>query len=211
MSRKPAQLEMSGGKSPRQRVWEQIRKVRDSFTQADLADNSKVSISIVKDYVKPLIKAGFIAVVSEESVGTLCKRSTYQLLIDNGLEAPRLGKDGKAITQGSGTENMWGTMRRMFKTTSFNYRELAAFSSTQTSAVTEGAAKAYIVSLFAAGYLECLQEGKNGKQASLARYRLKPAMDHGRRPPMVQKTKRVFDQNLNKVIWTEEPEINDEQ
>lgn len=211
MSRKPAELEMVGGKSPRQRVWEQIRAARAAFTSADLAAKAHVPVSLANDYVKPLAIAGFIAVVSEERVSKICVRKTYQLVKDNGLEAPRVTKAGVLITEGSGNEKMWGTMRRMFKSGSFNYRELAAFSSTRSDLISEGTAKAYVLTLAAAGYLDCVQEGQNGKHAAPARYRLKPSMDSGSRAPMVQRTKQVFDPNLNNVIWVESKGIEDEQ
>lgn len=211
MSRKPVHVEMTGGKSPRQRLWEQIRKARGVFTPDAIAAKASVPVSLANDYVKPLAKAGFIAVVSEERLNAICKRLTYQLVRDNGVEAPRLTKAGAVVMQGSGNEKMWGTMRRMFKTNCFNYRELAAFAGTRSGAVSEGTAKAYVGALFAAGYLDCVHSGRNGKNATPARYRLKPVMDSGSRAPMIQRTKQVFDPNLNTVVWTETKGMEDEQ
>lgn len=211
MSRKPAHLEMIGGKSPRQRVWEAIRKNRDSFTQIDVARASRTGEGIVQDYIKALSKAGFVAVLSEIVVKKICHQRTYHLVRDNGLEAPRVTKNGEEVTQGCINEAMWGTLRRMFKTDAVDYRQLAAFASTASTTVPVASAKVYMQALAAAGYLECVQRSVQGKKAAPARYRLLARMESGARAPMIQRTKRVFDPNWNKVVWTEEKEIDDEQ
>ncbi len=210
MARQPATQEMRGGKSPRQRVWEQISKQPKGFTQAQLAEFGKVSESIVKDYVKVLLTAGFIAVVDSESIGAICKRYTYALVKDNGIEAPRLTKSGDVVTQGSVNEAMWGTLRRVLKGQSFNYSELASFSSTVSKAVSAATAKTYVQTLAAAGYLECTHAAVLGNRSQPARYRLKHEMESGPRAPMIQRTKQVYDPNWNRVVWVEEKGAEDE-
>ncbi|MFC0349718.1 hypothetical protein [Undibacterium danionis] len=215
MARKSACVEMVGGKSPRQRIWETIRSVGldcdETFTQQEIEHISKVDESMVKDYFKALLKAGFITVFNSEVVKGICKRNYYQLKTDNGIEAPRIDKKGALIEEGSGNERMWGTIRRLFVNQSFNYRELAAFASTATNLVSDETAKSYVSALYSAGYLECTVPAVRGHKAKPASYRLMPNMNSGRRAPMIQRTKRVFDPNWNRVVWTEEKEIDDEQ
>ncbi|MFZ6687538.1 hypothetical protein ACO0K0_07310 [Undibacterium sp. SXout11W] len=210
MARLPAEQEMSGGKSPRQKVWAQIRKQHDRFTQAQIVERGKVSEDAVKDYVKVLLKAGFIAVIDSEPVGTMCKRNVYALIKDNGVEAPRITKKGEVVIQGSVNEAMWGTLRRVLKGQNFDYRELAAFASTNSQTVAEETAKTYVLMLTNAGYLECVTAPVLGRRARPGRYRFKPNMDTGPRAPMIQRTKQVYDPNKNRVMWVEEKGDEDE-
>ncbi|WP_423708633.1 hypothetical protein [Undibacterium sp. WLX3042] len=210
MARQPAQYEIKGGKSPRQKVWEQMRKNADRFTQAQVVERAKVSEDAVKDYVKVLLKAGFIAVIDSEPVGTMCKRNVYALIKDSGIEAPRLTKKGEVVTQGSVNEAMWGTLRRVLKGQTFNYRELASFASTSTQEVSEETAKSYVFMLAGAKYLECVKPPVLGRRAQPGRYRFRPQMDTGPRAPMIQRTKQVYDPNRNEVMWVEEKGAEDE-
>jgi len=213
MSRKPASLEIKGGKSPRQRIWEAIRANRDHFTQRELAEVVGGMEGAIEDYIKSLLAGKFITVIAEEAVGRLAKRRTYRLVRDNGVEAPRVNKRGELVTQGRGTEAMWGTMRRMFSRPScdFNFRELAGFSSTASHAVLEETAKAYVLCLAAAGYLQETKPAVAGRSAVPARYYLK--LDTGPRAPMIQRTRQVFDPNpkYNRVMWIEPKGMDDEQ
>lgn len=210
MARQPAQTEIVGGMSPRQKVWAAMRKQKDSFTQEQIAERGKVSESAVKDYVKALLKAGFIAVIGSEAVGTMCKRNTYKLVKDNGVEAPRISKQGVIVTQGSVNEAMWGTIRRVLKGQSFDYRQLAAFSSTSQQVVAEETAKTYVFMLANAGYFELVTPPVKGRRARPGRYRLKANMDTGSRAPMIQRTKQVYDPNRNEVMWIEPKGDEDE-
>jgi len=203
MSRKPVHLEMIGGKSQRQRIWEAIRALRDGFFQVDIVRHTKVAERVVADYVKCLHAGGFVSVIDKVKVGSMCVKKRYQLERDNGLEAPRLTKRGVPVTQGSGNDAMWGTLRRMFKTEAVDHRQLAAFASTSSFAITPATANSYLQALHSAGYLECVARSVQGKQAASARYRLIPAMDSGARAPMIQRTKSVFDPNWNKTVWAE--------
>lgn len=210
MARKPMHLEMAGGKSPRQRIWEAMRKLRESFDGDVICRSAKVSEAMVRDYVRCLLAGGFVEVIGSERVNALCTRRTYKLVRDVGVEAPRLTKTGEEVLQGSANEAMWGTLRRMFKAHAADYRELAAFASTSTTPISEGTAKAYMLTLAAAGYLECTVPAALGRKPVPGRYRLRPGMDSGRRSPMIQRTKSVFDPNWNKVVWAESAEAADE-
>ncbi|MDT3671817.1 MAG: hypothetical protein ROZ37_15985 [Aromatoleum sp.] len=204
MSRKPAHLEMSGGKSPRQRVWEAVRGLVDyegGFTAADASRASKVELGIVAEYLKALHAGGYLGRHDAARKG---EPHRYWLERDNGIEAPRLRRDGSEVTAGRGNENMWQAMRHFLPT--FDFRELAAYASTAEHPVLPDTAKAFVLTLHAAGYLEEITPAKRGCQARPARFALRGDMNTGPRPPMIQRTKAVFDANLGRVMWHEEPE-----
>lgn len=210
MARALINQEIKGGKSPRQRVWDAIRKSPERFTQVQIIKASNVSDDIVKDYVKALLKADFIAVVDAEPVGALCKRHVYQLLKNTGIEAPRIRRNGELVKSGSINEAMWGTLRRVLKGQLFNFRELASFASTASQSVSEETAKTYVQMLASAGYLECMVEAKAGRRAQPGRYRFRPEMDTGPRAPMIQRTKQVYDPNKNRVMYVQQIGDQDE-
>ncbi|WP_374499129.1 hypothetical protein [Zoogloea sp.] len=207
MSRKPVHLEMVGGKGPRQRVWEAIRRhllTTSPFTTADLSRAAKVEMGIVTEYVKCLRAAGYIA--SEGAEARTGKSVRYSAIRDNGAEAPRLRRDGTPVTAGLRQEQMWRVLR-MLKGTDINYRELAANASTTALPVDPTAANSYLQDLHGAKYLQRTAEGKGrGRGGIPARYRL--VSDTGPKPPMVTRVNGIFDPNLGQLIWIEP--INEE-
>lgn len=207
MSRRPAHLEMTGGKSPRQRVWEAIRawaEREDGFTTTDLSRASKVAVSLISEYLKALVAGGFLRREDRPRSGAAHR---YWMVKDVGLEAPRLRRDGSEVTQGRGNESMWNAMRHFLPT--FDFRELAAYASTPDHPVFPETAKAYIGALHAAGYLDEVAPAKLGSRPIAARYALRHEMKTGPRAPMVQRTKVVFDPNQGRVVWHEEPNWED--
>lgn len=207
MSRKPAHLEMVGGKSPRQRIWEAIRVAIDyegGFTAADIARACKIEAPAVSDYLRALHLGGYLGRHEPTRRG---EPARYWMERDNGVEAPRVRKDGSEATTGRGNEAMWQAMRNFLPT--FDFREVAAYASTVDHPVLADTAKAYVLALHAAGYLVETQPAKRGCQARPARYSLKRDHDSGPRPPMIQRTRAVFDPNLGRVVWREEPTWDD--
>jgi hypothetical protein len=117
---------------------------------------------------------------------------------DNGIDAPRVRRDGSAVTQGLAQEQMWRTLR-MHKG-DINARELAAHATTEAIPVAETAAKDYLRQLHGASYLACIAEGKGiGNGGIQARFRL--ISNTGPKPPMVCRTDSLFDPNLNAIVW----------
>ena len=197
MARKPAHLEMVGGKFPRQRVWEQIRLVRAGFTNITLGDELKIHPDTVRTYLKALFLAGIIVEDGLEPLlvkGARRPTRRFRLERDLGAEAPRLDRRGQPVTMGRGREQVWSTLRRWKG--EFSPRELAAYASTDEHQVAEGEAGDYCKHLAKAGYLTAVDA---------ARYRFIPARDSGPRPPMIQRLKTVYDPNLDQVVWQEEP------
>lgn len=210
MGRNPITEEIRGGQSPRQRIWAQIRKHSQGFTQEKLSELSKTNKSVVQDYVKVLVKAGFIVVTDTENVGRICRRNTYKLIRDYGIEAPQINRKGELVERATVNEAMWGTLRRVLKGKEFNRKELAIFASTEAQKISQETANTYIYYLVAAGYLTCVAEAVRGKKHALAKYVFKANMDTGPRAPMIQRTKQVYDPNKNKVMFVEQTGDQDE-
>ena len=208
MARKPIHLELTGGKGLRQRMWDRIRALHGAeFTLRGIVLGAE-SLETARDYVLALERGGYIESREEPNkrgFGTGVK--IYRLAIDCGAEAPRVKRDGTPVTQGLAQEQMWRTLR-MTKG-DINARELAAHASTPMVAVTEVAAKGYLKMLNAGGYLDTTRKGHgHGNGGVLARYKLLPARDTGPRPPMVCRTKVIYDPNENRIVW--QPPVTEE-
>jgi len=200
-TRQAADLEMLGGKSKRQRMWEVIRTRREGFTVLDIACATDIDTTAVRSYLQSLERGGF----TEQSNVTreVGEEKRYRLVKDNGLEAPRLTIDGKPVLQGRAQEQMWRTMRILGA--DFNYQELAGFASTSEVKVTPIAARDYLKHLANAGYVTVISKGKGrGAGGIPSRYRFNPGRYTGPRPPMVQRTKAIYDPNVGRVVWQEE-------
>ncbi len=195
--RKPAQLEMIGGKSARQRIWEELRKTEGvAFEIYPIARRANVDDEALKTYLQCLAAGDFVKRVS----GRKYKTSTYQLLNDVGIEAPRLTRKGEPVKQGQGAECMWRTLRMLGE---MDISTLTAHVSASGVDLKISYAKSYICALRRAGYLTTTLKSTPHR---LERFRLKPQMNTGPRPPQVQNVKTVYDPNLNKVMWAEDPE-----
>lgn len=188
MARKPAPIELSGGKSPRQRIWEMIRKLR-VFTVTELRGllPGPIPLATVRTYVESLHAAGIL----EQTPGL------YELIDDRGIEAPRVRRDGSPVTMGLAQEQMWNTLHRLGD---LSARELAHHASTEAAPVAEIAAKDYLRNLLKAGYVQKVSSGKGlGRGFVQSKYRL--IKRTGPRPPMVQRCNAIYDPNLHKVVW----------
>lgn len=211
MPRKPVS-ELRGGVSPRQRAWTAIRAQAGAEWTADeiiLATRNGSTLGDVIDagtlqtYLLCLAAAGIVRVSREEPARgrAPASRKWYVLVRDEGTEAPRVRRDGSRVTQGLAQEQMWRTLR-MLGNGDTNARELAAHASSTAAAVAERSAAAYLQMLARAGYLDCTRPGKGlGCGGVQARYRLRADHNTGPMPPMVCRTKVVFDPNLHAVVW----------
>lgn len=218
--RKPVHLERKGGKSPRQRIWEALRALAltpsphpggegeeqhaqslpmGRFDLDRIERATRIEPATIFSYLRSLQKAGFIAVVEP---ATAQRKQVYALARDNGCEAPRIDKQGRPVTQGMGNEQMWRTLRLIGE---FGALELAAHASTERVPVLAQTAERYLGHLYRAGYLVLVcparKLGSGGYQP--ARYRLAPGKYSGPRPPMIQRSKAVYDPNLDQVVWEE--------
>lgn len=195
-SRKPAQLEMIGGKSSRQRIWEELRKQKDTFEMYPIARAANVDDETLKTYLYCLTAGGYVEVVQRKRYN----KTIYRRIKDNGVEAPRLTRKGKPVIQGLISESIWRTLRilnRLDAAMITNHIEAAGHTTTVAYV------KRYLGSLKKAGYLNVLIPGNPHR---LEVYSLKLTMDTGPRAPQIQNVKTVYDQNLNKVMHCEDPQ-----
>lgn len=180
----------------RQAIWEIIRRV-DSFTVQDIYDRTILQKSSIKSYLIGLNRGGYIQEIKDISATKkLHPAKRYTLVRDVGVDAPRVRKDGSPVVQGQGTFNMWQAMK-ILKT--FTVLELAISARTETCMVKESTAKSYVHHLANAGYLV---------RAGEKRFRF--VRNTGKNPPMIQRTKKVYDPNLKKIVWSNDEE-HDEQ
>lgn len=197
MARKPAPLELAGGRGLRQRVWERIRAWKGEFTLSDIVVGAECTAT-VRDYTIGLERAGYIVVAQPHRSGGQNAPRRWRLARDVGAEAPRVRRDGTPVTMGLAQEQMWRTLRTLRG--DINARELAAHAGTALIPVREAAAGDYLRNLHAAGYLECVKPGRGTWRGGIqARYRL--VRDTGPRAPMVCRTAALYDPNLGKVVW----------
>lgn len=182
-TRKP--MDKLNGFDSREAIWALIRSKRQ-FTVRDLYLATTLEASSVLDYVRGLTNAGYL----REEIGD--KARLFTLIKDVGVDAPRVSRDGKPVTQGQGRINMW---RSMYIIQSFSAKELAVNASTPDCIVKLSSAENYCGFLCRAGYLRRDKDG---------RYTFLRHMFTGPKPPMVQRIKRVWDQNLKKVMWGED-------
>ena len=195
--RKPAQLEMIGGKNARQRIWEVIRaKNNQPFEIHPVAQAANVDDETVKTYLQCLVAGSYAEIVSKKSNN----KSTYRQLKDTGIEAPRLTRKGEPVTQGLISEAIWRTLRIL---SALDASQIVAHVAAAGHDVALTYVKRYLASLKKAGYLQVVIAGNTHR---LEKIQLKLGMDTGPRAPQIQRVKTVYDPNLNKVMHVEDPE-----
>ncbi|MDA8412989.1 MAG: hypothetical protein M0023_04285 [Desulfobacteraceae bacterium] len=191
MSRKP--IDQQQPTECRQAIWDAIRAFSHvgTFTVGSVEIVTRCSSGMIREYLTGLTAAGYLEIKDYPSlVKKVALPLYYRLINDCGNDAPRVRKDGTAVTQGQGRLQMWNAMR-ILKT--FTTQDLAFNSSTDDHTVAVSEAKAYIGALCKSGYLVGRSEGK---------FMLIPAMWTGPHPPQIQRTKQVYDPNLKRVVWS---------
>lgn len=191
--RKPAHQCMLDGKDNRQRIWDLLSHFPAGISTYAISRRTSITDETVKTYINCLRKGGYLERC--DGVGELSK---FRLVKDTGAEAPRLRLDGTPSLQGRGTEAMWRTLRIL---DSVNASELATNASV-ASATSLATAKNYLKWLNWAGYLDLVSPSQPGRQA---RYRLKRSMCNGPHAPMIQRSGKVYDPNMRKVVFVLEP------
>ena len=191
MTRAPAHQARPG----REAIWAAIRsperRAGDSFTVLDLARETGANDKTVRDYLKALTAAGYLTDAPVFCEGVAAR---WRLVRDVGVEAPRVRADGRPVTQGVVTEQLW---RGMSILKDFTTADLVETASVRIPAET---AKSYCQLLLACGYLRVLKKAEPVK-GRLARYRL--VRNLGPRPPQIQRVKQVWDPNTGEVFRPE--------
>ncbi len=198
MGRKPIHLTMTSKKTGgRQALWEAMSAQEGLFSASAIAVTCGVPSRTVQTYLEALVASGHVA---KEGSGA------FKIAKFTGVEAPRVRSDGTVVTQGLGREQMWRTLRGR-GLGEFDFRELALMASTEAVPVTEAYANDYCIRLLKAGYLLISVKSRPGKAA---RYRFNPAMNTGPKPPMIQRTSMVFDQNRREIVWPKVEDLGDD-
>ncbi|AXY41627.1 hypothetical protein [Halomonas sp. JS92-SW72] len=202
MSRKPVHLEAQGPKGDRQTMWEVVRRLHADELPISAPEirgqlSGAVPLGRVRDYVTGLERAGYLARLEEPRKNG--EAVHYRLDRDVGVEAPRVNRDGRHVTQGLAREQLWRTLKILGD---FSAAELADAASTPAVRVAEPSAAEYCHFLERAGYLRITRQASPG---IAARYRLVPSRWSGPRPPMIQRVKQLYDPNLGEVVYTREP------
>lgn len=200
MGRKPANIGQYGTQDA---IWRAVREMV-TFTPSQLVSkiNKRLEVNdhTVKSYIERLLNANYLSV---EKGANICLESTYTLIKNTGTETPRLRKDGSKVTQGVGRECMWRSMKTLGE---FCWLELVSVINADGYLVSEASAKEYCKVLAQAKYLIVVRQGRGSIRS---RYRLLPSKWTGPKPPQIQRTKSLFDANLNKVVWQRGPQGGD--
>ncbi|MEZ5648655.1 MAG: hypothetical protein R3E60_06955 [Alphaproteobacteria bacterium] len=176
--------------------WDVIRSVwkeKGFFTLTDIDGQSMVDRSTVSDYLHRLEKGGYVKHIGNNP-DTPNGTKLYKLL-KYPLEAPRLRKDGSAVTQGDSQDRMWRSMKMLKK---FTAHDLAINASLPKAIVPTITAVSYIKHLLKAEYLRVLEPryGSKGAIYQLVKFT-------GPKAPMVQRTNWVWDPNTKEVMGPE--------
>lgn len=200
MPRLPDTTGIAGGKSQRQRVWEAIRGLAGAgnggaFSADDLSRASKVEMQAVREYVVSLTAAGYLR-MDGLNVGAQRVKKLYVLARDNGIEAPRVRRDGTPVQHGAASQAMWAALTALDAFTGAMLAEIAKVK--PCTALNYGAA------LARAGYLEVVRPGKGSGVGAMATV-WRCALKHRQKPlaPMVTRLKAVYDPNIQAIVWQE--------
>ena len=177
-------------------IWSVIMDLtRDgaTFTRHDVDQRScDPGDTTVTDYLRRLLRAGILEEVGfEPAIGRRRGRRIYRL-VHRHQEAPRLRRNGSHAPTPI-NQLMWNTMRNLL-CDGFTARDLAAFASTDDTTVPQVTAVSYVKRLADAGYLHCLEPGRG---RHLGKWRLKPPMNTGPKPPKILRAHTVYDPNTN--------------
>ncbi|WP_111861201.1 hypothetical protein [Acinetobacter sp. CFCC 10889] len=197
--------------SPRQRLWNEIRKSSQRFSTKDISLAAEINYSSTHSYITALKKAGIISEIERtprRGKSRAIEMIYFKLDKDGGYTAPAVRKNGEIIEERSSSQAMWNTLR--ITKQAFSADELAKVASTDELVINSTSATQYLKALFQAGYLEITRKPtyrKNGQ----TKYRLLPNMNTGARPPSVRRALQVFDYNLSLIMYQDTPILEAER
>ncbi|WP_207388842.1 hypothetical protein [Stutzerimonas kirkiae] len=186
-------MAMSGGKLPRQRMWEAIRTLAKSnvaLTTYNVSRRSGLDDEAVRDYLRALGKAGIV-----RQLQAMARDALWELVSDEGAEAPRVNKRGERQPP-EAVECIWRALRILGE---LNATEASAQAAAGGATISEHGARIYLQGLALAGYVS----RSGGTPGVPAIYRLLPGRYSGPLHPIYQRCtyEQVYDPNLDKVVW----------
>lgn len=211
--RRPARLERAGALTPRDRIWAAIRRfgVGAPFSVAeimllsgeradaplDFANGQRADTTL--EYLRGLSRAGVLADGGARLVNRPVRElQWFRLVKDIGVDAPRVDRNGKPVTQGAGRDQMWRSARVLKE---FDYRDLAAAASTEAHPVSIEEAQTYIRFLKLGGYVRVARAATYGHHGAAERLHFIKARDTGPRAPIVTRDKSVMDGNTGEIVF----------
>jgi hypothetical protein len=196
MPRKPIEIETRGLLTPRERVWNAVRKLRKGFTVWSVQDHCEpmVEFGICRDYLRDLEASAFIA-RGKDSVpvqGKGIKRTAPEFnLVKDQFDAPRLRR-GKVVTSGAGMQAMWTAMKVHKRFTSDQLARAASFEGMEVKLKT---AMNYIGALTRSGHLRVITQPAKDKPGVYALVK-----NTGAHAPAITALKCVFDRNTGELL-----------
>ncbi|MBB3947249.1 hypothetical protein GGQ73_003215 [Rhizobium skierniewicense] len=163
-----------------------------AFTARDIFEQSNANMDTIREFIKRLVKAGFLA-----KAGTLPNKAETFSVAKVQAATPRVRRDGTVIETVTATQCMWNAIRNTFRT-GFTVADLVRWASTDDTRITTRFAAAYIDHLNKSGYLIPLMT--DGMAGGEAMWKLDPSKNTGPLTPMILRAKIVFDQNRNEVV-----------
>jgi len=186
MARKPIHETATARRAAtRDAAWPIIRAYGRPFSFKELLYATSMHEKSVRDYLKDLIRAGFIVQTGYK----------YALAKDNGLESPRINREGEVVASSTKSEAIWRAARILGE---FDARDILAALSGLEVPATLAYVKDYLNNLHKARYLTIARESHPHRKAQ---FRFVSARYTGPKPPKVQRSSAVFDANLNRVVW----------
>ena len=185
------QIEARVGKAIRRgndHYWAVMREIGSGGVPFGVPDIVRRSMaadrSSIRTFMRRLQLAGY---VEAKSPGLF-------VLLRRPVATPRLSADGSASGTGRGQELMWWAMQSM---PSFTAEQLAVTASIEECMIAVSTATSYCQKLKSAGYLTAVEPGRPHRPTV---YRLKPSMNTGEKPPLILRTKLVYDQNRGEIV-----------
>lgn len=175
-------------------VMRQAHANGEAFSVSSIDRASNADKGDIRKFIRALLAAGFIEPAGETphdrggSAEKLYRVSRLQ------SATPVMGTSGEG-RQGRAQQHMWNVMRR--QRGGWTASTLAADASTDDVLVGRATALAYSKRLQDAGMLIIVERGGPRHER---RWRLKGSADTGPRPPMILRSRLVYDQNTAKVV-----------
>lgn len=169
----------------------ELQQANGRFTIADIdAETSSRAVLIYK-YVTALVAAGIVARLDTEHQQRRFQQHVYSIVKPQAT-TPRVRQDGSVVPP-TAQECVWNAIRTLKQ---FTVPELLFAATTDQVKPTRKPIAAYVAALEGAGYLTRL-----GEETPL-RYRLKPSMNTGPKPPACRMihSRVVWDSNLNRFF-----------
>ena len=207
--KQPASLQKAGKLTVREFLWQLIRQQKNVQIADLIANMTQEEIKLyaiepskLRYYFEPWVKSGHLsATMQKDKTAGVRALKTYTLVKDTGVHPPRIDQNGNEMPI-TANELMWRTMRML---DSFSYQELASIAEQGQQEIDITSAKSYVETLHKAGYLVRIKASSNA--GGLAKYRMKPAAWTGFKPPMIKRTKVVYDQNRHQIVWPKDEDI----